>query len=104
MRAYTGGAACDSTGTLLGVSCPRGGLAVFWDLATSRVVGTVDMPDGCGLAALDAPGTFLLTSGRGGVARIELPAGRSTPLPAPFVARARWDNHVAVAPPGGARR
>jgi hypothetical protein len=98
------GAACDSTGTLLGVSCPRGGLAVFWDLATSRVIATVDMPDGCGLAPLDAPGAFLLTSGRGGVARVELPAARSTPLLTPFVARARWDNHLAVAPLGEARR
>ncbi len=96
MRGYCGGAAVDAAGTLLGVSCPRGGLAVFWDLGTSRVIGTVDLPDGCGLAPADAPGAFLLTSGRGGVVRVELPDERVTPLPASFVAHARWDNHLAV--------
>ena len=69
-----------------GVSCPRGGLAVFWDLGTARVIGTVDLPDGCGLAAADAPGAFLLTSGRGGVVRVEPSSERVTPLPASFVA------------------
>jgi hypothetical protein len=98
MRGYGGGAAVDAAGTVLGVSCPRGGLAVFWDLGTSRMIGTVDLPDGCGLAAADAPGAFLLTSGRGGVVRAEPAGERVTPLPASFVARARWDNHLAVGP------
>jgi hypothetical protein len=99
MRGYCGAAAVDAGGTLLGVSCPRGGLAVFWDLPTAQVVGTVDLPDGCGLAS-DAVGEFLLSSGRGGVVRVEWPERRVTPLPASFVARARWDNHLAVGRPG----
>ena len=37
-----------------------------------------------------------MTSARGGVVRVELPAERVTPPPASFVARARWDNHLAV--------
>jgi uncharacterized protein len=97
MRGYCGGAAVDPSGTLLGVSCPRGGLAVFWDLGTSRLVGTVDLPDGCGLAPGESPGTFLLTSGRGGVLHVEPREDRSTPLESSFVTRARWDNHLAVA-------
>jgi len=95
MRGYCGAAAMDAGGTLLGVSCPRGGLAVFWDLVTARVLGTVDLPDGCGLAS-DTAGEFLLSSGRGGVVRVALPECRVTPLPGNFVARARWDNHLAV--------
>jgi hypothetical protein len=100
MRGYCGGAAVDITGTRLGVSSPRGGLAVFWDLEASRVIGTVDMPDGCGLAPADAPGTFLLTSGRGGVVRVDPSSDQVMPLPAAFAARARWDNHVAAGRPG----
>jgi hypothetical protein len=100
MRGYCGGAAVDAGGTLLGVSCPRGGLAVFWDLGTCRVIGTVDVPDGSGLVATEMPGTFLLTSGRGGVLRAELPELRIGSPPASFVARARWDNHLAVARTG----
>ena len=79
MRGYCGDAAVDSSGALLGVSCPRGGLAVFWDLGTARVVGTVDLPDGCGLAPADAPGAFLLSSGRGGVVRVDPSGDRVTP-------------------------
>ena len=100
MRGYCGAAAVDAGGSLLGVSCPRGGLAVFWDLQAARVVGTVDLPDGCGLAS-DAVGEFLLSSGRGGVLRVEPATHRITPLPASFVARARWDNHLAVGRLGG---
>ena len=97
MRGYCGGAAVDPSGTLLAVSCPRCGLAVFWDLGTSRLVGTVDLPDGCGLAPGESPGTFLVTSGRGGVLRVEPREDRSTPLASSFVTQARWDNHLAVA-------
>jgi hypothetical protein len=98
MRGYCGGAAVDRAGTLLGVSCPRGGLGVFWDLETSRVVGTVDVPDGCGLAPADAPGTFLVTSGRGGVVRVDPRTGQTARLSSRFVMEARWDNHVALVP------
>jgi hypothetical protein len=104
MRGYCGGAAVDSTGRLLAVSCPRGGLAVFWDLGRSRVIGTVDLPDGCGVALAAKPGTFVLTSGPGGALRVDPSGARAMPLSAPFVDRARWDNHLAVGrtgpPPG----
>jgi hypothetical protein len=93
----------DPSGALLAVSCPRGGLAVVWDLATARVIGTVDLPDGCGLAPGEAPGTFLLSSGRGGVVRVDPSADRVTPLPAPFATEARWDNHLAVGRSGPSR-
>jgi hypothetical protein len=102
MRGYCGDAAVDPSGALFGVSCPRGGLAVFWDLATARVIGTVDLPDGCGLAPGEAPGTFLLSSGRGGVVRVDPSADRVAPLPASFVTEGRWDNHLAVGRPAGA--
>lgn len=97
MAGYCGAAAVDAAGTLLAASCPRGGLAVFWDLETSRVIGSVDLADGCGLAPTDRAGTFLLTSGRGGAAWVEPAESRTTPLASRFVTDARWDNHVAVA-------
>lgn len=97
MRGYCGGAAVDAAGPLLGVSCPRGGLAVFWDLETGRAIGSADLPDGCGLAPAGPPGMFLLTSGRGGAAWAEPRDSRITPLTSRLVTDARWDNHVAVA-------
>jgi hypothetical protein len=58
--------------------------------------GTVDLPDGCGLAPGESPGTFLLTSGRGGVLHVEPREDRSTPIASSFVTQARRDNHLAV--------
>jgi hypothetical protein len=78
------------------LAASRPGVAVFWDLETARVIGTVDLADGCGLAPGGGPGRFLLTSGRGGVVRVEPRDERVTVLAASFVTRGRWDNHLAV--------
>jgi len=96
MRGYCGGAAVDPAGALLGVSCPRGGLVVFWDLESRRMIATVDIPDGCGLAPAEDPGTFLLTSGRGGALRVAPRERRTARVESRFVSEARWDNHLAV--------
>jgi hypothetical protein len=60
------------------------------------MIGTVDLPDGCGLAPAAAPGTFLLTSGRGGALRVSTASSQVASLSTPFVARGRWDNHLTV--------
>jgi hypothetical protein len=94
MRGYCGGAAVDPSGTMLGVSCPRGGLAVFWDLGTARMVGSVAMPDGADSAPAAAPGTFLLTGGRGGAVRVSPSGGEVIP------ARALRSGGALGQPPG----
>jgi uncharacterized protein len=72
-------------------------VAVFWDLATSRVLGTVDVRDGCGLAPAERPGAFRVTAGCGHARWVDLLADQVTPLPTRVVADARWDNHIAIA-------
>ena len=49
----------------------------------SRMIGTVDLADGCGLAPAPASGVFLLTSGRGGALRVSRRVPRSRPCRRP---------------------
>ncbi len=74
MRNYCGSLALDSAGETLAVSCPRGGLVTFWAPREGRFLRALALPDGCGVAPAAAPGSFLLTSGRG--ARVRYDATR----------------------------
>ncbi|WP_126978325.1 DUF1513 domain-containing protein [Frigidibacter oleivorans] len=91
MKGYVGSVAISRDGSLIAVSCPRGGRVQVFD-RQGALVQTVERADVCGLAPLGAG--FALTDGVGGLLRLE--DGQLTALGA----RARaWDNH-AVALPG----
>jgi hypothetical protein len=98
MRNYCGSATVDGAGGVLAVSCPKGNRSVFFELASRRWLTAVDMADGCGIAAEGSPGAFVLSSGLGGAARFELPAGTRTSIPGSFVAGSHWDNHLVRLP------
>lgn len=96
MRNYCGSAALDSGGEILGASCPRGGIVTFWQLRERRYLGAVELADGCGIAAAEASGAFLLTSGSGEVV-LYRPAERSLePIATGFGGRVQWDNHLTA--------
>jgi hypothetical protein len=94
MRHYAGSIAFDRSGRLLAVSCPRGDLITFWDARAARLIDHVEVADGCGVAPADAPGAFMVTSGRGDAHRVEpegavVAAGRTVTA---------WDNHLIASP------
>jgi hypothetical protein len=97
MRQYAGSVAFDQGGRLLAVSCPRGNLITFWHAKTGRMVGQMELADGCGVAPAEAPGAFVITGGRGEVVRVE-PGHDQTPLGIAAQSFAAWDNHLAMAP------
>jgi len=94
MRNYCGSAAVDAEGRVLAVSSPRGGVGLFWDLEANRPVGTARLTDGCGIAAAGAPGTFLFSSGVGGIAEVRPEDGERHRLASAAADAARWDNHI----------
>ncbi|MGH6898308.1 MAG: DUF1513 domain-containing protein [Geminicoccaceae bacterium] len=98
MRHYAGSIAFDQGGRLLAVSCPRGSLITFWDAETGRLVDDVEVPDGCGVAAADAPGKFVITGGRGDVLSVEPGRGKRAPVVVAGQTATAWDNHLARAP------
>lgn len=65
LQNYIGSVACDSSGSIVAASSPKGGLVTYWDVATRRYLGTTTLSDGCGLAPMRHSGSFLLTSGEG---------------------------------------
>jgi hypothetical protein len=97
MRHYAGSIAFDQSGRLLAVSCPRGSLITFWDAGEGRLVGQIEIADGCGVAPAEAPGAFVITGGHGDVVTINAGQGGGTPVN--VVGQTAWDNHLAVAPP-----
>lgn len=94
MRQYCGSTAFDRGGHVFAVSAPRGGVTAFWDLASRKLLSTVEVADGCGVAAAARPGEFLVSSGRGGVVAVSARRGERRALVSDFLAGGRWDNHL----------
>ncbi|PWC30567.1 DUF1513 domain-containing protein [Teichococcus aestuarii] len=90
-RNYIGSVATDSAGAVLAATSPRGGVALFWDLAAGRALGSVPLGDVCGVAPAGAPGRFILASGHGALLEADARSGATRPLPGP---RGAWDNHL----------
>lgn len=88
MRNYVGSVAIDPAGDIVATSAPHGGIVVFWDSATGRCMGTLDLPDGCGVAPYSA-GELLVSSGRG-----ELVVATPDDQRALVSGGAAWDNHL----------
>lgn len=96
---YCGSVAMDKDGSVFAASCPRGNLVTLWDTASGKLLGTAGIPDGCGVAAGTAPGSLLITSGRGG-GWLWSRGGKTVPLEGAYLAGKQWDNHaVAVTLP-----
>ena len=97
MRGYCGSAAVDFSGTVLGVSAPRGGLAVFWHLASGRFLSTSEIVDGCGIAPGSAPARFVVTSGLGGAFLVDARTGEKRGTAPRLNPGNHWDNHLHFA-------
>lgn len=64
-KQYCGSVRFDSTGEVLAISTPRGGLVAYWHVASKEFLGIDNCADVCGLAATHNPHEFFLTSGNG---------------------------------------
>jgi hypothetical protein len=94
LRNYCGSVRFDASGRVAAVTAPRGGLATAWSIPDGQLMGTLDLPDTCGLAPTREPGTFTLSSGNGALLTHRFPAGTSQPLRPP--GEEHWDNHLAA--------
>jgi hypothetical protein len=105
LRGYCGSAAIDRSGTVAAATSPHGGAAAFWHLPDRRYLGCVELRDGCGIAAGEANGSFVFTSGAG--MRISITAASkgvtSTVLERPANHLPQWDNHLTASSPASGR-
>lgn len=97
MAGYVGSVAIDRSGLFICATSPRGGLAAFWAADDGRYLGSVDLPDTCGVAGHADAGQFLLTSGYGARLTVQVDAaagvltGSKTHCSDPL----QWDNHLS---------
>jgi uncharacterized protein len=96
MHNYVGAVTVDRTGAIAATSSPRGGIVVYWDVATRRYLGETRLPDACGISPTGLERQFLVTSGAGDM-RLG-PAGLTLPDPqtAERLRAFAWDNHAVL--------
>jgi hypothetical protein len=90
-RGYISSVAADRSGELAALTSSKGGLVLFADLMSGRVVGSRRLEDVSGVAGGPQPGAFLLTSGLGALAS----EARTGEEPRVLQTRWHWDNHAA---------
>lgn len=93
-RGYCGSAAVDFGGGLVAMSSPRGNCVGLWRAADGAPAGFAEVHDGCGLAAAEAAGTLLVSSGAGELLTIMAGAQSALRLDATAPAEYRFDNHL----------
>ncbi|MDP2697411.1 DUF1513 domain-containing protein [Thalassospira sp.] len=98
MRQYCGSVRFDASGSVFGVSCPRGGLMTFWDVAGQNFLTHIAAPDGCGLTATGRKGEFVGTSGLGTGWRFDAIHRARVELPGDSLKSRHWDNHLRRLP------
>lgn len=95
---YAGSVRLDSSGRIVATTCPRGNLALFWDLAEDdSFLGWASVFDGCGLSATGVPGQFVIASGGGGLTLVDALAAEgplATPVAPNDADQVYWDNHM----------
>lgn len=96
LRHYCGSAASDISGTIFGMTSPRGGQAAFFRFADGAYLGSRPLSDVCPIAADPArPGGFYMAGGHGGIERVT-PGATEAALATPLARSALWDNHMAL--------
>lgn len=93
MANYCGSVCPDTSGQWFAVSSPKGNLVTFWSARDGKYVGNAEVADGCGIAAGNEHGEFLLSSGQGGVYQYVI--NEKKPLKLLRTHDARWDNHIS---------
>ena len=92
MKNYCGSVAFDSSGKLLAVSSPRGGIITFWSVEQKCYLSHLKIQDGCGVAAESTPESFRITNGLGKTLR-HYPLSKHTKTLV-STENTKWDNHL----------
>jgi len=91
MRNYCGSVAVDAAGEIVALTSAPGSLATFWRLRDLSLLACHHIPDVCGVAASARAGTFVLSSGTGGMWTYETATDSLVARSAPAL---MWDNHM----------
>ncbi|MGV3619473.1 MAG: DUF1513 domain-containing protein [Archangium sp.] len=90
---YVGSVAIAPGSQVVGLTSPRGNLALFYDFERNEVLGTQRLADVCGLAGA-AGGRFVLTASTGALGIVNASTPGTLEGPLQRFPRARFDNHL----------
>lgn len=90
LRGYISSVAIDASGEIAALTASRGGLVVFIDVGTGRLLGQRKLVDVSGVAP--SRDGFLLTTGMGEIASGAGPLHTATSARTPW----QWDNHATI--------
>jgi hypothetical protein len=101
LRGYVGSIAVDAGSQVVCATSPKGNNAMFWALADDRWLGSIKIPDGCGVAPTSQPGGFVLTGGKGDILLATSLTRSGKPMSPQATVLARdtrwqWDNHLTL--------
>jgi hypothetical protein len=96
LRQYCGSAAMDASGRVLAASAPRGGHVTFWSVAEQRYLGSLDLGDGCGVAASGEAGGFICSSGYGRMLHHNALSKKTSEIGDSDAHSVSWDNHLTA--------
>jgi hypothetical protein len=96
-RGYIGSVAIDHSGRIGATSAPRDGYVAFWDLPAQRLIGTLELADGCGLAATCQARRFRVSSGTGEIHTVTIGDDRQRIVSQSLISSTiyQWDNHLS---------
>ncbi|GLR64127.1 DUF1513 domain-containing protein [Marinospirillum insulare] len=96
LQQYCGSACFDSSGQFAAVSSPRGNQVMLWDMQQRSFLSSIYAADGCGLAATQKEGEFLVSTGRGKVYQLSALTGNKQLLQLQDGNLWHWDNHLTA--------
>ncbi len=96
---YVGSVAVAPGAHVVGLTSPRGNLALFYDYERNVLLGSQRLADVCGLAGV-AGGRFVLTASTGALATVEATTPGALVGPLQRFASVRFDNHLLTVNPG----
>ena len=91
-KQYCGSVCFDSSGEVLAVSTPRGGLVAYWHVHSKTFLGIDNCRDVCGVSATNNPHEFMLSSGAGSILKSN--PVQSTTTSIENHTDLHWDNHL----------
>lgn len=96
LKHYCGSACFDTSGRFAAISAPRGNHVILWDMQQRAFLSSIYAADGCGLAATNKAGEFLVSTGRGKVYQFSALTGEQQLLPLEESSQWQWDNHLTA--------
>jgi hypothetical protein len=96
LKGYMADLAFDSRQQLLAVTSPRGNQITFWDIAESRFLHALELPEPSGIVYQPEAGRFVVSSAKGGVYSVTTTRTNSLANPIHEYKSVMWDNHMLL--------